>query len=409
MSGWKKLAAASSGSSVVDNLWAIERYGPAGTIYIYLFAPDLSSKTVYTVNSSNTLSNCRFVGNTGAKSLAATKDGSLWFSVKNNLVGNEMHPARCKLDGTIEMDANNTVRLAINGEQLSVVSTEDYVYYHPRDTNKIIRYPADVSSLGTYSTSNGTIFTINNFGGGDRGLTYAADQDIILAYGKNTSATDYIYAADMSGTPSFIAQTSSASGGLISGDYYNATARGGSSSQSLLMANSQYSGDIDKMWTVNSVQGANYYSNGFTHNEYAYGGITILSQYDYGVSWSYYDNSTTNRLYTFSASGSGTNYPTSTGYRYSTMIPSGYGTFSGWGPACASPVDGSFYVVGPMNGGGGYNSDGKDIAKFVVSSGALTWDTSTAQNFSSGWQSASGGNRLAICHSTPDTYRQLGV
>jgi len=398
-------AAADEGA---DNLWAIERYGTAGTIYIYLFASDLSSKTVYTVNSSNTLSNCVFPGNLGSKSLAASKDGSLWFAVKNNLVSNEYHPARCKLDGTIEMDANNSVRLAIGGNSMSVVSTEDYVYYHPRDTNKIIRYPADVSSLGTYSTSNGTILTVNNLLGGDRGLTYAADQDILLVYGTNSSGTGKIYSVDMSGTPSLLGTLNSANGGLVSGDYYNSTARGGTSAGSLFMANSQYSGDIDKMWTVNSSTGANFYSNGFTHNEYAYGGLTILSQYDYGVSFSYYNNSTTNRLYTFSA-GSSANYPSSTGYKYSTMIPSGYGTYSGWGPSCANPVDGSFYVVGPMYGGGGYNSDGKDIAKFVVSSGALTWSTSTAQNYSSGWQTRSGGSRLSICHSTPDTYRQLGV
>lgn len=408
MSGWKKLAAASSGSSGADNLWAIERYATGGTIYIYLFSSDLSTKTVYTVNSSNTLSNCQFIGGAGSKSLAATKDGSLWFWVINNAVSNEYHPARCKLDGTIEMDANNSVRLAIGGNSMSVVSTEDYVYYHPRDTNKIIRYPADVSSLGTYSTSNGTILTVNNLLGGDRGLTYAADQDILLVYGTNTSSTDKIYSVDMSGTPSLLGTLNSTNGGLISGDYYNSTARGGTSAGSLLLANSQYSGDIDKAWTVNSSTGANFYSNLYGHSEYAYGGFVVMSQYDYGVSWSYYDNSTTNRLYTFSA-GSYVNHPSSTGYRYSSMIPSGYSTFGGWGPACGNPVDGSFYVVGPMSGGGGYNSDGKDIAKFVVSSGALTWDTSTAQNYSSGWQTRSGGSRLAVCHSTPDTYRQLGV
>lgn len=386
-----------AGGNTPNFLWAFEANARPFVVY------KLNPETLETIDSFSFFNDYELKLESGKKTYAGGPDGSLYV-VAQNVVATGTYIARIYPDFNIDFAFYNGS--AGTSAYPGLASNDYYLWAASAIIGTTIkRWPID-SDWSNLSVTNLTVS--GSSPNGSRVMIYVEEYDGIIYGGQNTSgAGDPLYAARYASTGApnspttmdLTAGVNATDGGWLNGDYIAQSKR--------IVLNNQYNGDIYYRFQVSSAMGLSGQSAVFQPNDYQYGGTVYLAnvltldgavvKQGVGLGFSYY--AAADKCLSFDSEG---NAVRSWGYQAYGDSSLTHGAFqNGTTTSCGNPVSKLYYMNANIGSGPGtdivaweidYNIQGFPRLVANTPTGVSSWST----NLSKG-----------ICHSSPDSHRQI--
>lgn len=344
-----------------------------------------------------------FAGGYGSKLSAGGPDGSLYTVVTQ---GGNTFITR------ISPNFNVTTYYYIGGTGTAswpaLMSNDTYLWAVRPNSSTVSRWTIDGTTPWYLSNVDTTASGLSV--AGVRCGIYIEENDIIVVGGQNTSGTGDRLAllATVSTAPNYSDQRDSdisTQGGWLKGDYIPQVNQ--------IFLNNQYNGDHYVTLPVNSNGTFGALNQRYTTNNYQYGGAVYLSdvrsrdgatpKQGYGIGFSYY-MAAGNPGVVFDSNGAVVRT-----FSYQTYNNSlTFGAFNdGTIDSCANPASQIFYSSSHIGFGQGTHVVAWKIDPDINGLPYLLAHTEQGGTGSSDWQPEVGYREIGICHSSPDSHRQI--